>query len=280
LSSPKIWWLAGSGCLLGGGLFGWLQPTPTRITFLSVGQGDCAVIQSQGRTVLVDAGPKSAHFDAGERLILPKLRQMGVDRVDLILLSHPDMDHIGGTPSLLRSFPDARIVVSAQFMNDPEMVAHIATLKIPTDKIAWIGPESSGQIGDLQLRLACPPLFSTREDNNGSMFVRVGRGAAEAVFSGDAPIAVENQMGQRGDWSAEVMKAGHHGSRTATGPAWLRTVHPEYVVISCGRDNSYGHPHKEALDRITATGAKVARTDRDGDVAFELQGNRFVRVTP
>lgn len=230
--------------------------------------------------MLVDAGPRSAHFDAGDRLILPKLRQMGVDQVDLILVSHPDMDHIGGTASLMRTYPDARIVVSAQFRNDPEMISHIATLKIPTNRIDWIGPESSGQIGDLQLRLACPPLFSTTEDNNGSMFVRVGRGAAEAVLSGDAPTAVENQMAQRGDWSAEVMKAGHHGSRTATGPTWLRTVHPEYVVISCGRDNSYGHPHKEALDRITATGAKVARTDRDGDISFELQGNRFVRVTP
>jgi len=261
-------------------VLGWSQSSATRITFLSVGQGDCAVIQSDGRTVLVDAGPKSAHFDAGERIVLPKLRQLGVDQVDLILLSHPDMDHIGGTAAILRAYPDARVVVSAQFRNDAEMTSHVATLGIPASKISWIGSESAGQIGDLRLRLACPPFSAGQEENNGSMFVRVGRGGAWAVFSGDAPSAVENQMSLRGDWSAEVLKAGHHGSRTASGATWLHTVHPQCVVVSCGRDNSYGHPHKETLDRIAAAGASLARTDRDGDIAFELQGNRFVRVTP
>jgi competence protein ComEC len=271
--------IAGLACLSLGAWIGWGRADPVRITFLSVGQGDCAVIQAGGNVVLVDAGPKSPNFDAGERLILPKLRQMGIDRIDLILLSHPDLDHIGGTASLLRAHPEARVGVSAQFRTNAEMQSHLTLLHITPARIDWLGPENQGSIGPLTLRLACPPLWPGSDANDGSMFVRVGTGRAWADFSGDASESVENAMARRGDWSAELMKAGHHGSRTASGPLWLRTVRPEWVVISCGRANSYGHPHQEALNRIAAIGAKVARTDREGDIAFELQGGRFVRIT-
>lgn len=276
--SNRSFFAMGGVCLAAGGVFGWIRPEPTRITFLSVGQGDCAVVQAGGRTVLIDAGPKTPNFDAGERMILPKLREMGVERIDLILLSHPDMDHIGGMASLLRAHPEARVGMSSCFRSNVEMLSHLGELRVGVDRIDWLGSENVGSVGPLSFRLVCPPFSGGGETNDGSMFVRVGSGRAWAVFSGDAPQAVESLVSRWGDWPAEVMKAGHHGSRTSSGTQWLRSVRPEWVVISCGRDNSYGHPHRETLDRIAVVGARVARTDREGDIAFELRGGRFVRV--
>ncbi len=79
------------------------------------------------------------------------------------------------------------------------------------------------------------------------------------------------------DWSAQVLKAGHHGSRTSTGEAWLREVRPQAVVLSCGRDNSYGHPHPSVLATIGRQGAQAMRTDREGDITFVIEGGRFAR---
>ncbi|AIE85151.1 ComEC/Rec2 family competence protein [Fimbriimonas ginsengisoli] len=274
--STLKWSLGASTCIVAGFCLGWISPEPTRITFLSVGQGDCAVMQASGRTILVDAGPVTPHFDAGERIVLPKLRELGVHRVDLILLSHPDMDHVGGTPALLRRFPDATVAMSAVFRRDPEMEKRLQTWGMPASRITWLGPESMGRLGTLTLRLSCPPRGA--EANDGSMFVRIGSGPAEAVLSGDAPEPVETRESTIGDWSAQVMKAGHHGSHTASGTTWLHTVHPKWVVVSCGRDNSYGHPHSDTLERITAAGAQIARTDREGDISFEWRGEELVRV--
>jgi competence protein ComEC len=243
-----------------------------------VGQGDCAVIQAGGRTILIDDGPQTPSFDAGARIILPRLRELGVDRIDLILLSHPDMDHVGGTPSLLRAFPDARVAMSAAFSHDAEMERRLKEWGLPPERVDWLPSETEGRVADLTVRLSCPPFHPGEEANDGSMFVRIGRAKAEAVFSGDAPAKVEDAELANGDWSAEVMKAGHHGSRTATGQPWLKSVHPEWVIISCGRDNRYGHPNRDTLERVEAAGARIARTDREGDITFEFRGDRLVRV--
>lgn len=270
----------GIGCLVLGIGAGLLQPPVARVTFLSVGQGDCAVIQAGGRTLLIDDGPTTPTFDAGERIVIPKLRALGVDRLDAIFLSHPDTDHVGGTPALLRRFPEAQVVMSAVFHGDPEMDRRLSQWHLSADRIVWIGPESMGRLGPYQLRLSCPPFRRGEDANDGSMFVRFGLPTGEVVFTGDAPEPVEEYEMKNGDWSADVLKAGHHGSKTASGLPWLRTVHPKWVIISCGRDNRYGHPHAAALDRIAQSGAKLARTDREGDITFEWRGQNLVRVTP
>lgn len=267
----------GAACFALGLLVG-LRPEPFRVTFLSVGQGDCAVIQGNGETILVDDGPRTPQFDAGERLVLPKLRELGVEDVDLILLSHPDLDHMGGTAALLRAFPDAHVAISAAFRGDLELQDHLKMLGIAPDRLDWLGPESIGRLGPLILRLACPPFHIGEEENDGSMFVHLGNGKAGITFSGDAPQKVEEEMLARGDWSSAILKAGHHGSRTATGLPWLQKVRPRWVILSCGRDNSYGHPHKETVDRILSTGAQALRTDRDGDITFELKSDHFERT--
>jgi len=267
--------LAGGIAALVGFAFGFWHAQPTELVFLSVGQGDCAVFRHEGATVLVDTGPGGNHLDAGQRIVLPRLREMGVTHVDLILLSHPDSDHTGGTASVLRAFPSARLGISAEFRHHPALLSELREWGVEERQVLWMAPWQGLRIGDCHVTLACPPLRGRQDDNAGSMFTKIVCDGATAVLSGDAPRATEDLMAAEGDWSADVMKAGHHGSRTATGPEWLAEVHPKYAVISCGRSNSYGHPHREVVDELADAHIETFRTDRQGDIAFRIANGHF-----
>ena len=268
----------GSATVAIGFVAGWVWPQPTRLTFLYVGQGDCAVFQHDGTTILIDSGPWNPKSDAGERVIVPKLRQMGVSGIDLILLSHPDMDHIGGTGSVLKAYPNAIIAASACFRDNKQLLKQLTKWGRRPSDIKWLGPELKGTVGTFNLRIDCPQTDPDEETNDGSMLVRIDDGAASAVFSGDAPSKVEEAFGGAEDWHAEIMKAGHHGSRSATSEDWIQAVHPEYAVLSCGLNNEYHHPHPTVVNRLKSDGVKICRTDLEGDIRFEIAGRRFERV--
>jgi len=252
-------------------------PQPTRLTFLSVGQGDCAVFQTGGTTILVDAGPKSDRVDAGERIVVPKLRQLGVDGVDLILLSHPDMDHIGGVGAVLRSYPSARVAASYCFREDHQLLEQLRLAGRSADDVFWFNPSLEGRVGTFNLKVVCPSIVPGEESNDGSMFLRISSGGASAVFSGDAPSKSEMAVDRVGGWSAEILKAGHHGSKTATSQDWLEHVRPTFAIVSCGRNNPYGHPHKIVLERLSSDHVEAHRTDMEGDLSFVVRDGKFVR---
>lgn len=268
----------GIAALAGG--FGALprREEPTRLTFLSVGQGDCTVFQTGGHTILIDAGPNTRGSDAGKRIVLPDLRKMGIDSIDLILLSHPDLDHIGGLGALLKGVRVGKVGVSSWFRKDEEFRANLAAMGCGEDRLVWLGNEQEARVGAFTLEVACPEWHEGEDDNDGSEFVRIGSGAASAVFTGDASAMTEERMSVGRDWSAQLLHAGHHGSYTASGDAWLKAVHPQWAIISCGRNNSYGHPHPSVLRRLQQQGIRVARTDQEGDIAFELGPSGWQRT--
>jgi competence protein ComEC len=246
----------------------WNQPT--RLSFLAVGQGDCAVFQTGGHTILIDVGPNEFGVDAGQRVVVPELRRLGVDAVDLVLLSHPDIDHIGGLAAILRSLPVGRVCLSSCFANDQELLDHLSEFRCRPDRIAWLGQGQKAKVGDFTLQIDCPRWFEGEGDNDGSEFVKLEGHGASAVFSGDAGATVERAMMAGRNWSAQILKLGHHGSRTASSDRWLDAVHPEWAIVSCGRNNNYGHPHKEVLDRVAKHHIRLARTDKEGTITFEL----------
>ncbi len=260
-----------------GGILGWNWPRESRLTFLNVGQGDCAVFQTEGATILIDTGPKDEFKDAGDKIVVPKLRQLGVDSVDLILLSHPDMDHIGGTGAILKQYPNASIAISAVYRHNSQLLKQLILWNRAPESIHWLRSEWQGSVGGFKLRIDCPLVSEQAETNDGSMFVKFEESAASVVFTGDAPVVTETEMEKVGDWNAEILKAGHHGSRSATSEEWLRMVRPQYAVLSCGLNNRYGHPHREVLDRLKQDGISALRTDREGDISFTFAGGRFVR---
>lgn len=245
------------------------------ITFLSVGQGDCTVIQSDGATVLVDAGPATMRKDAGAKIVVPKLRALGVTQVDLVVLTHPDSDHIGGTGAILKAYPGARIAISQCFESNRELNDDFERWHIDPKSVWWLGERQRIRTGGFAIDILCPDNPPNGKTNDGSAFIHLVSANASAVLTGDAPIEVENAMIGRLDWRSQIMKAGHHGSRTASGEAWIRAVQPEVAIVSCGRDNEYGHPHRAVLDRFAAAGVPVLRTDEVGDIRYVVRNGRF-----
>lgn len=244
------------------------------VSFLDVGQGDAIFIEGPtGRQVLVDGGK--------DRSVLRQLgRRMGpLDRsLDLVIETHPDADHIGGLAGVLRSYEVARFM-SPGIPND-------------TSAARALGAAAEGEVGletlvarrGMRILLGggayADVLYPDRdvagvETNTGSVVMRVVYGETEFLLSGDAPESVENWLA-RLDGAAlasDVMKAGHHGSRTSTGEELLSAADPEAVVVSAGADNSYGHPHQEVLERIDASGAAVVSTAEEGLIRFVSDGS-------
>lgn len=252
----------------------------TLVSFLSVGQGDCTVIMSDGWVVLVDVGPKSETFDAGARLVLPELRRLGVKQIDCLILTHPDSDHVGGLGAVMRRYRVGRVIVSAAFRRDQKMLAWLEGAGVAPEQVAWLNGPAVADLGGMRLILAPPPGGSGTSDNDGSLFVRIDIGAGSVAMSGDAGMEAEQAIvSVIRDWDVQVLKAGHHGSRGSTGAYWLGATTPEAVVASCGRRNTYGHPHDDVVQRAQDAGADFFRTDRDGSVTFVLGDAGFVRAT-
>lgn len=278
LGRLKVTGLWCAALAVGAGAGWWRFEEPTILGFLAVGQGDCAVFRHRGLTVLIDAGPGTPEFDVGRRVIWPKLRALGVTRIDLALLSHPDADHVAGLTSLRRQIPVRKIAAMSHFREHGELRFWLAHWRVPEGDVLWLEPGVAFELGAYRLTVDALSLEPGAEDNAGSMFVRIEGEGASALFTGDAGEETELAMLRRRDWRAEVLKAGHHGSKTATSAAWLKAVRPRAVVISCGRVNAYGHPAQATLDRIRESGAATCRTDRDGDVLFQARRGDFVRV--
>ncbi len=251
-------------------VLGWANRRQPTLTVLSVGQGDCAVFQSSGFTMLVDVGPSSEYVDAGERIVAPKLRSRGIRSLDLVVLTHPDADHIGGLPALSRRFRIGRVVASSVFQFHPDLVATLREAKLE-DQVVWMQRDALLTAGEVKVRLWAPRLDIGEGDNEGSLLTRIEVGEAVALLCGDAGAETEHEaIGTGYDWDVDVLTAGHHGSRGSTSIAWLAATSPRWVTVSCGRGNPYGHPAPEVLTRAETRGAKVFRTDRDGDLVFVM----------
>lgn len=249
----------------------WRRPS-TELVFVAVGQGDCAFFHSAERTVLIDTGPASA-----AKSVLSELRKRGIRRLDLVLLSHPDADHIAALPEISRRIPVARVVVPAYFKGHPDLRFAFLGSGMKETAFTWLAGPSEAQIGEFGIRMDVPPWTEGMPDNDGSMMVRIASGLASATFSGDGGFEEEVQMMKRGSWSSQILKLGHHGSRYSSGDSWLDHVHPELAIVSCGRDNAYGHPTQEVLDKCATRGISVLRTDRQGTLTFGVRDGRWVR---
>jgi competence protein ComEC len=259
-------------------------PAAPELTFLDVGQGDCCLARfPDGGTMLVDGGGSPfSEFDVGERVVAPALRAMRVGRIDLVVLTHAHEDHVGGLPAILREFRVGRVLDAAgpvdarsyEAFRDAARAQGVPITVARRGMRIALGPRRATLLE--VLHPAEPLLVGTNSDpNNNSVVLRVTSGSTRFLLTGDAEAGAEGAL--RGlDLRADVLKVGHHGSRTSTDDALLDAVRPRLAIVSCGRRNSFGHPAAATLSRLERRGVAVFRTDRDGAVVVTGDGRRLV----
>lgn len=281
-AARRLLWIGAVGGALHS-LVAWLPVahTGSRLTlhFLDVGQGDATLIETPaGRWMLIDAGPSDRQFDAGRRVIVPYLRRQGVRRLEAVFLSHGHRDHYGGLEAVLDAMPVGRIFEPAVRIPDP---GYLALLDGIADReIRWSPFRAGARLaidGVLVEALHPDTTWSDWELdlNEDSSVLRITAGNFQALFPGDAGFPVEAALAPRLG-PAELLKVGHHGSRTASGEVLLGALRPAVAVVSVGARNRYGHPTPEALGRLAAAGAATWRTDQDGTVTVQVEDTFMV----
>ena len=270
------------------------------LVVLDVGQGDAVLLRSpRGRWILVDAGPKTEGYDAGARAVLPYLRRRGAGPLELLVLTHPDMDHVGGAEAILREYRvegvlDPGLAVGtevflgalegAREMGVPWRVGEAGdSLELDGVALRVLWPPNAEALRNPETRLRMAELDAADGANARSIVLELRYGTFSALLTGDAPAAVEETLLSRIlSPRVQVLKAGHHGSRTSTSPELLERISPQVALVSVGGRNRYGHPHPEVIGRLEAAGVGVLRTDRMGtltlrarrDGSFEVRGER------
>jgi len=263
------------------------------VTFLDVGQGDAAVVQAPGgATILVDAGGAiDGTFDPGARVVEPFLRARGITRLDLVILSHPHPDHMGGLPRILDRFPVAVLWSSGDDGHDPRYRAlvdqarrHGAALPEPARlergglSLVPLGPFVTDARGAERIG---PPEGTTV--NDASLVVRASFGGRALLFTGDLEANGEGELtGRRAVGqavTADALKVPHHGSRTSSSAELLDAVQPRWAFMSLGWRNRFHFPNPEVLARYAARGIRVLRTDRDGAVTLTIASDGQMRIS-
>ncbi len=256
----------------------WLQrmPAPEHGNFffalLDVGQGLSAVVRTARHLLVFDTGPSyPSGFNTGEAVLLPWLRRQGVERVDVLMLSHGDMDHVGGTTSLLRGFP-----VSAILSGEPLSLAGRAVSRCHAGQLWWWD--------GVRFEVLYPPAGINLEGNNASCVLRVSSKGQSVLLMGDLEAEGEKWLLRHmpGRLASSLVVAGHHGSNSSSTPAFIRAVQASQVLYSAGRDNRWGFPRPEVVARWRTAGAREASTADKGTLVAVLGGNAhasiFVRI--
>jgi len=246
------------------------------VHFLDVGQGDAAVLRTpQGRWIVIDGGPRIPGSDAGRRVVVPFLRRQGVGRVALLVATHGDADHLGGLPAVVDAFDPELVLEPGEPLGRPLYLEFLAAVEASGAR--W-HPARAGdrvEVDGVVLEVLSPDSLWMRlplDVNDHGVVLRVTYGAERLLFQADAGLPVEGRLAGRVG-PVELLKVGHHGSRTATSDAWLDELAPREAVISVGRGNHYGHPAPEVVARLAAHGVTVFRTDERGTITFTTDGH-------
>jgi competence protein ComEC len=245
--------------------------TPATLHVFDVGQGDGILISSGGYQIVVDGGPDGS--------ILSHLGNTMpfFDRtIELLVLSHPDMDHIGGFPELIRRYRIGSVLFTGVDKAQPRYEEFLGLLAEERARIIVADPTKDVVVGNIVLDVLWPPpeYFGVpmQEVNENSVAVRVrGPNGTTILLTGDMGEKEESEMLQAGvDVSADILKVAHHGSRTSSSTGFLLAVRPSLALVSAGRDNSFGHPHADVMTRFAALGIPVRATNDEGTILITL----------
>lgn len=248
-----------------------------KVHFIDVGQGDSILIQSGAENMLVDAGTN----ESGQA-VAAYLKSLGISRLSYLIGSHPHEDHIGGMDDIIRSF-DVGTVIMPDVSHTTRTYEDVLDSLLEKDlRVVKPTPGDTYTLGEAAFTILSPSAevaelaVKNGDLNNVSVGIRVTFGSNAFVMCADAEALSEKAMTESGiPLKADVLKLGHHGSSTSTCDEFLQAVNPSYAVISCGKDNTYGHPHKETMEKLAASNITVYRTDEQGTLTAISDGSRI-----
>jgi competence protein ComEC len=241
-----------------------------QVHFIDVGQGDATLILSpEGKTILIDGG----EADTG---VVEYLKGLGVNRIDLMVATHPHSDHIGGLVQVLQYMSVAKVVTNGQ----PNTTSTYENFldAIASDQVEYVEVKRGDTIsaGSLVFTVLNPESNTGDDLNNNSLVLRLVYGNVAFLFEGDAEKDAEvSILGSGLPVQAQILKVGHHGDRAASSPDFLARVEPEIAVYFAGAGNEFGYPHPETLEALRALGAQVYGTDQDGTIVVTTDGNSY-----
>ena len=246
-----------------------LQSSETlTVNFLDVGQGDSEFIQlPDGKCMLIDAGVS----DSAAK-IAAKISGLGYEKIDYLIATHPHADHIGGMKKIVENFEIGEIYMP-RASTDTRTFENL--LQAIADKGLSINTAKAGKVlyesNDLKIEFLAPISNGYDDLNNYSAVIRIQHGNNVFLFTGDAEKLAEGEILSaypKSSLKADVLKVGHHGSSTSSSADFINAVRPKYAVIEVGVENSYNHPHAEAIGNLNAVGAEILRTDLNGNITI------------
>lgn len=239
--------------------------------FIDVGQGDAVLIKTTAGNVLIDAGKNSS-----EEELDSYLKAQNVKTIEYAIFTHPHEDHIGGADMVIKNYEIKNVILP----NCP------STTKTYTNMLTAISQKSmtakearSGdkyRVGDLVLNILGPVRSNYKEVNDHSIVILAEWGSTRVMLAGDAELEAENDILEKfgnSNINCNILKLGHHGSSSSSGEEWLKAIKPAIGIICCGKDNEYGHPHSEIVERLSKHGITSYRTDELGSLMFVSDGS-------
>jgi competence protein ComEC len=251
------------------------QPAPGNessfsVHYIDVGQADCALVECDGKYMLIDGGNAE-----DSSLVVSYLQKQGVEELEAVVCSHAHEDHVGGLPGVLAVFPTKAVYSPTKTYSSKVFDKFLYYTDQQGLEVTIPSPGDQFQLGDA-IVMVLGPVKSYADPNNTSIVLMIDFHGKRFLFTGDMETDAENDMldywGEHFTWSADVLKVGHHGSDTSTSYRFLRAVMPAYGIISVGEGNSYGHPNETPLSRLEDAEVTVLRTDKLGSIIVTTDG--------
>lgn len=246
------------------------------MTILNVDQGDCIFLslKQNKESILIDTGGTFSYdqkktYDYTSKRIIPYLKSRGIRRLNTLILTHGDYDHMGEAINLVENFKVEKVIFNCGEYNEleKELIKVLDKKKIP-----YYSCIKELNIDDNKLYFLNNNDYGNENDNSSVIYTELN--GYKFMFMGDAGVTTEKEIFNKYNLSdIDVLKVGHHGSKTSSGKEFINEVNPKYSIISVGKNNRYGHPNKEVLNNLA--NSKIYRTDEDGSIMFKIKNSKL-----
>lgn len=243
------------------------------IHFLDVGQGDsCFIVTPHNKTILVDGGGStSSSFDVGKETLIPYLLDRGYTKIDYIFISHFDQDHSLGCAKIIENLTVSNLVLTKQ-LEENDIYKHIVSIaKQKKINLIYVKAGDVITVNGVKIKILHPQekLIAENSINNNSIVFKLEYKSFSILFTGDIEnIAEEVILSKNINLKADILKVAHHGSKTSSSQRFIEAVSPKIALIGVGKNNMFGHPNREVIERLQSYGTKIYRTDECGEISI------------